>query len=528
MTVKFSHFGGLYPVGYWALNAPNIADVAIDVDLGVGTVKPWRTDDFVSGVLGAQALYEVLGCCVLSDPSPCTKYAEGDPSPTCDETVYRTRPGTKPQVATTTGACTGEWRDMSFPNFTAPAVVAPAVPADDRMEQLYAEYTVVDDWGRESAPSAVSIEFYANFGTTLLVSGFPTTYPNGSKIKIYISRAAWASGNEQQPIEEHSSFYLAAEFPIGPASMLVTLGMPGPANITYDYEPAPNDLWDITSFRGGQLLGLSGNAVHASIKHVFHAWPRRFLVRFYGQARRLIAGRQIAYVLTDEAPLMMRIPAGCNEASCFQSQQLATPLPIASAQSAAMFGDTVIYATYDGLVALTGQEHKYFPHWSKADWQKLRPDTMIGEVHDNAYFFTSAGGTFRLGLQEDGLKALTQLSEDKVLALHESSYGRLLMSTPSGVVAWNRGPGYKVAKWERHRAHRGPLRAASVVDIVATGSHQVTLKQGGLDFHTVSNSGDNQGRICVARGRDFGVKISTSGEVAQVIIGPSITQVNHI
>jgi hypothetical protein len=526
--MKFINFGGLYPAGYRDLNNSNIADVAMDVDLSGNTVRAWRTDKLLSGTTGAKAIYEIQGCCILSDDNACTRYAEGDPSPNCPEMVFRTKPGSKPQAARTADACNNVWRDLSFPDFPPLSVVSPPVSVDSNREHVYAFYTVVDNWGRESAPSAVSSEFYANFGTSILVSGFPTAYPNGSKIRIYVSKPTYSSGNENQPVQLHANFFREAEFAIGPASATVVLDYPDEANTTWDYEPAPNDLWDITSFRGGQLLGLSQNMVRASIGHTFHAWPRRFAIRFYGNARRLIAGRSIAYVLTDEAPLMMRVPAGCGEMSCFQSAQLHVPLPIASARSAAMHGDTVIYATYKGLVAVTGQEHRYFPHWAERDWQQMRPESMIGEVHDGAYFLSTVQGTFRLDLNVSSEKSLTKITDNGVTAMHESTHGRLLLGTAGGIVAWNQGNAYKTAMWERHKTFKGPLRSVSVIDVSAHGTYNVGIFADGFapDWGTVAGSGDLQQRVCPTRARDFGVKIHTTSEVARVIIGASISQIN--
>lgn len=527
MTIKFYPFGGLYPAGSTALNSAVIADVALDVDLEGGSVKPWRSTQQLQAALGARSLYEIQGCCILTDPSPCTSWAEGNPSTTCSETVYRTSPGLPPQAATHAGACAGDWRALSFPMFPKLSVVAALVPSNETMEFLYAFYTVTDDWGRESAPSMLSDSFYTAFGSSMLFSGFPTAYPNGKSIKIYISRAAWVSGNELGGTEEHSGYYLAQEFPIGPASSTVTLDFPGEMNITWDYEPAPDDLWDISSFRGGQLLGISQNTLRASIKNTFHAWPRKFSVRFYGQARRLIAGRSYAYVLTDEAPMSFRVPAGCSDNSCFQSKQVNKALPIANPRSAAMYGETVVYATAEGLVALTGEEWKMFPHWTTADWQAMRPDTMIGAVYEEAYFFSCFSGTYRLDLRAPAERALTKISTNP-LAMHTTTHGRLLMVEGANIVSWDKGGSYLTAKWERHRAALGPIRGASAIDVVGSGAHSITPIADGMALSTITNSGSYQDRFCPSRARSFGIKISTQGRVEQVIIAGSIHQLNQL
>jgi hypothetical protein len=526
MSVRFTDFGGLFPAAHSDAKNGLIADVAHDVDLSAMSVRPWYTDKFVAGTTGVKSMYEIQGCCVVTDDNPCTSYGEGNPSPSCPEQLYRTKPGTKPSAATHAGACNNDWRDLSYPDFPAPTVVAPPVPNDSTLEMLYAVYTVTDDWGRESAPSAVSPEFYTNFGESILVSGFPTTYPNGQTIKIYVTRPTWASGNEMDMAEERSGYFLQAEFPIGPSSATVPIDMPGTALTTYDYERAPDDLYDLQSYRGGQLLGLSGNMVRASIKNAFHAWPRRFSIRFYGEAQRLIVGRNIAYVLTDEAPLAMRIPADCSGPSCFQSRQIDKPLPCASRRSAAMYGDTAIYATYDGLVALTGEEWKYFPQWDRDEWRRMRPDTIVGEVFGDAYFFKANGKTYRLDLRTDALKALTTISTDgDLLSFHASTRGHLLYSSTTGIHRWNEGTAKKTAKWARYRAAHGNVRYVSAMHAIAIGTASIKAYSDGSESALKAVVGHTTTRFRAARGHDFGVHITTQGEVSHVIIGSSINQV---
>jgi hypothetical protein len=308
--------------------------------------------------------------------------------------------------------------------------------------------------------------------------------------------------------------------------MSVPLDFPGPMLTTWDYEPAPDDLYDIQSFRGGQLLGLSGNMVRASIKNAFHAWPQRHAIRFYGEAQRLIVGRNIAYVLTDEAPLAMRVPASCDGPSCFQSRQIDKPLPIASRRSAAMYGDTVIYATYDGLVALTGEEWKYFPHWSREDWRQMRPDNMVGEVHGDSYFLRAGGRVYRLDMRTDSLKALTTISTTgTVLSFHQSTRGHLLIGTNQGIFKWNEGQAKKEAHWSRKQASHGAIRYMSAMHAISLGQATIKVAAGGSWRVTKTISGRMTNRFMSMRGHDFGIDIKTKGEVSHVIIGASTTQV---
>jgi hypothetical protein len=154
---------------------------------------------------------------------------------------------------------------------------------------------------------------------------------------------------------------------------------------------------------------------------------------------------------------------------------------------------------------------------------------MVGAVHGNSYFLSTDSGVFKLDMLAPATQALTTVSTPgKVLAFHDSTHGRLLVSTDAGIYAWNEGAGKKEAHWARMRSHTGPIRYASVLDVQAVGQATVSVSSGGIQAYQSTVSGDTQSRFCVTRGRDFGVDIITSGEVARVIIGASATQVNQL
>ena len=524
MKIPLAEFGGMFPVRGVRGTPPHIADYVLDADLSGGSLKPWRTDLDVSLIANAKSLYEIDGCCVIASLG-CHSFAKGNPSPMCDETVYRADGITAPQVATQKNACLGIWWPLSFPDFSAPSVVAPAVPDNESREDVYVAYTVVDNLGRESAPSEPSSLTSVNFGTPLLVSGFPTTYPNGKSIKIYISRQSWVSGDEIVPIEEFSGFFLAKELPIGPASIIAMVDYPGPACMTLDYQPAPTNLHSIVDVEGSQLLGLSNNTLVASIKNTFHAWPSRLATAFYGVAQTLKAGRTMAYVLTDTAPMVVSVPSGCGQLDAFKCEQLQIALPCVSARGAAMHGDTVIFPSNDGLVAMSGSQWSYLPQWDKLSWQALRPDQMIGEVYNNAYFGTTPQGTFRLDLKAEPTRALTWVSM-KPTAMHSGSGGHLVFSDASGIHSWGKGFNHRTAIWRRSTGFSIGKTAMSAVRMLGVGKAKLEFYSDTIKTRVSATVGSGKPtRFSPVRANEFGVEISTTGEVESVIIGRSESDV---
>jgi hypothetical protein len=522
--IDIKDFGGMYPARPSAALPGMAADYVLDADLSSNSLKPFRTDQFVESSANAKVLYEVEGCCILKSDDACVSFARGAPSPSCHEIIVKSG-NFKPQFAPFPEACANTWRDLSFPHWDAPTVVAPPVPAQEaRREKLWAIYTVVDDLGRESGPSFPSEPFEVMFGNNLLISGFPTAYPKGKKIRIYLSRPNYAVGSEATNVEEGSGFYLAKEIPIGSASTVVDVAFPGDMCLTWDYTPAPDNLWGITDFRGNILFGISGNALRHCIPNTYHAWPDRYTIQFYGQAQLFVAGKTMGYVLTNEAPMAVTIPAGCTGGNCMGATQLTEALPLVSRRGAAMYGDTVIYPTHDGLVALTGVQWNYFPHWDRDSWQELMPDQMIGAVHDGAYFGSTPRGTFRLDLRnKDPLRSLVWISA-KPTAMHGSDMGRLLYADSTGIHNWNRGADRRTAIWRRKTLGRSALRAYSYLQVIGSGSTEVTIYGDGVPVDNETIIGDSNTRFFPSRNREWGSEISTKSEVVRVIIGDNETQ----
>lgn len=449
--IQIGTFGGEVP----RLNPDdmplNIATTALDVDLSVGDLSPWKTDKKISDKTGLVIWND--DCKFLSFDSCNVSIAQEDL--TCKR-LFTTGDG-YPKYATFDDAAAGLWTRLDMP-CAMPALSASTVTAvvkDFTFEQVTFVYTLVNGMGDESGPSHASSLIPVNDSQTVLLSGLPTNSNghNFTEARIYATRSVYQAPQSQ--VKATNGFFLLATVPYGTTTATIQFGPPGTALITDDDHPMPVDAWDISHWRSGHLSALADNKLRFSAMRQWTNWPDSYTINVPGTARRHLAGMGWGYVLTDERPLAVKFEAQ-QKANCHQAVEYHEPLPIIACRSAAMHGDTVVYATNNGLVHLSGANaviisQRYFDARS---WQSIHPDQMVGAVFEGHYFGFTDNYAFRMALPGTAYvesrpdAGLTSLSI-RPKALFVTRDGRLLFATDLGIFQWNAGDEFKPYTWER-------------------------------------------------------------------------------
>jgi hypothetical protein len=128
-------------------------------------------------------------------------------------------------------------------------------------------------------------------------------------------------------------------------------------------------------------------------------------------------------------------------------------MPIVSKRS--MVGGTAAayYASKNGIVMLRGNEARVITETvlSKTDFQKLRPNTMIGGMQDNYYYGFCEQVAFRFRTPEtenvdDQNITYTHLS-DRPQAVWTSPQGDLYLAVGREISQWNAGNRLRQALW---------------------------------------------------------------------------------
>jgi hypothetical protein len=473
---------------------PGSAAIALDVDLDNGTLRPWRTPKLMHEASQDVLSFILADCCWLTWDK-CVD-AVFPYTPSCRQVVV-TGAAEYPQIATAEEACAGDWCRLGVPCPPVAPQITTTSPLtnDETMAARAYRYTYLNRHGREGPGSPPSVIFQVNDGASVLVSGFeqPSAEWCVTSIRLYRLATPYETGLEQSN-PQNTEFFFVAEFPASQTSYLdaardIDLGNGSQGVfVTDEYLPPPADLHSIVSAENGFLAGISGNEVWICEPHSPHAWPLRFMKRFFGTPVALAACGAALYVATTERPYVIDLsdPANSNGVTPVKGPRV--PLPCVSKRS--MTGDTnnAYYASLDGLVALAGGEAKIISQsrLSERDWQELRPNRMIGHVRKGYYHgYTDIEGVrFRTLDQEHATIqdiGYTNLSE-RPTALWRSPTGELYYAQGRAIYLWNGGDRFRDYTW-RSSPVVFPRRTALTAGVVTRS------KSGHLTFALITDYG---------------------------------------
>lgn len=428
------------------------AAYAENVDLDGGTLRGFRTPAKVSDQTG-RSLW-VHECCTLTSDR-CMSWA--DTGIGCTRTIVRVGDG-KPVMACADSACKDEWCPMDFDcAMPAPKLLSGGASESFARSTTAAVYTLVQEIcgvEYETAPSLASDMVDVDNNGQLTVSGWPAAPTDRclTKRRIYLLRDSYLNGSEKEPLE--TDWYRVAELPVGQASATVQFDEPGDLLATREFEPIPSNLRDVSSWQTGQLAGLAGDELRFSDRAYPHSWPRAYAMKFLSKPVRWITGRHAGFVLTNGQPAVVRLDQSCDKPFCHQAEHLQEELPIVSAESAAMVGDSVIYASREGLVMIhpSGKyEMVSMAWWDRRAWENINPHSMRAAEFAGAYYFSTTKGTWRLelpvgGRPYDAKRALVRLSI-RPTAWFSDNRGWLYFTDAEGTWKWDAGEDFMPWRW---------------------------------------------------------------------------------
>lgn len=257
-------------------------------------------------------------------------------------------------------------------------------------------YTFVNDVGEESGPSEPSATIVRDNGTSVTITT-PTTVPTGFAGYNVVAKRIYRSFTDASG----TTFRFVVEIPLATADYVDTLtnSQLGEALTTEDYELPPTDLRSILALPNDIYAGISGNQLCLSAQGAPHAWPVGNRYATDDPPVRIGAIDATVVIATTGFPYL----AQGNDPSVFSMNKLELPQGCISYRSLAYLkGVGVIYASADGLVAVSGTGQVTVLTeglYSKREWSRINPATIIGCVQDDIYFgFYIDPDGFRRGL----------------------------------------------------------------------------------------------------------------------------------
>lgn len=489
---RVNQFAGEAPRANPLTLEPNVAELALDVNLDEGTLRPWRER---LPVHTAQA--DVLGfirtkCCWLV-ADVCANYSLLWPS--C-EYIVRTGVAPYPEFSTFAEACLNQWCRLGVPCPDIAPTASPVSPPDPNPELRSLEmrayrYSWVNKYGHEGGGSPPSTAYVTNDGTTSIVQipACPTPEWCVVALRLYRIATPLESGAEKSN-PQNTEYYLVAELPCGTtvytdSQRLLDLGGDGGAIGIFTREeslPPPADLKEVVCLENGILAGISGDFVVMSEPFQPQSWPLKFYKRLWDTPIALAAVTSTVYVGTTGTPYTIDGRNDCQGDGLAGVYRHREPLPITNARSMVAGSGVAYYASNDGLVAISGSSARVFSEsvFSKEQWRALHPNLMLGALLDGYYMgFTDIAG-IRLKTPEtehldSPRDSLTRLS-DRPRALWLSPEGYLYMAEGNLISQWNGGATDRPYRWRhipKHQPRQTSLNAAGM-DMRRPGNVQIT------------------------------------------------------
>lgn len=303
--------------------------------------------------------------------------------------------------------------------------------------------TLVTDWGEESAPSPVSamLELDQNDTVTLTFTS-PPSGRNITKRRIYRSNTGSAG----------AAFQFVAEIP---AATLSYTDSHAPAELgevcpTTTWVEPPTGLSSIVGMPNGVMAGHYDNTVCFCEPYAPYAWPVEYQLTTqmpivalgaFGQTLVVAHRGGIDYI------------SGADAASMSMQKDVSQQTCVAQRSMVTVEGG-VVFASPDGLCLATGNGVQLVTadHFTREDWQRLAPASMVAAYHERSYYFLWDNGTTKgcYALHLDSGRLTTLDLRGSALYVDPIS-DTLYAARGTSIYACFAAPTYRTATWRSKR-----------------------------------------------------------------------------
>lgn len=465
VAINLSAFGGMSEKLSPRLLPDTMSEYAENIDFSHGTLRPLASDGSVTitpalGTLSGntEAIFRTkAGAWLAFDDD--VDVVESPVSGDTDDRVYLTGYGGYPQI---TSSPYNNVYKLGLPRPLAPSVgLTPSTSANvDTEVPVSRAYlvTFVTAFGEEGPPSAVQTSDIKDVYTDQTVNvevGNPPSGRNYAYIRVYRT-------------DEDGTFRFLADvaatesfpFIFTDSATDSALGEEVPST---DWV-APNDLMvGLTAMPNGITAGFFGQTLCFSEAFLPHAWPEAYQLTTAYPIVGLSRTDTGLVVLTEGKPYMVQgaDPAGMvmNELDIAQS--------CVSKKSIVDMGNSVIYASPDGLVGISGSGSAVITDaiFTKSQWSTYAPSGLVGFRWEDRYVgFSDRGGTYPEGFvfdQRGGQNAFSIIdrANDIVAGFNDLGSDELYLITASGSnLIFNGGSGHYIADFHsKHFFTRRPI-----------------------------------------------------------------------
>lgn len=248
-------------------------------------------------------------------------------------------------------------------------------------------YTYVTAYDEESAPSPLSNEVVRSPGMEVTLTGFvaPPATRNFDRIRIYRSQTSASGTTALYFIDEK-------QFPVPTTYVDLPEDTPIQEVIsTLYFSPPPDELQGIIALPNGIMAGFVKNKLYFSEPYKPHSWPESYIQTTNFDIVGLGAfGRSIA-IMTEGTPY---IATGITP-DAMAMEKIEVNYPCINKRGIVDLGYAVAYPSNDGLVVISnnGAELVTRNIFTREQWQRFFPKTIIASQYDGRYIFAYNNGT---------------------------------------------------------------------------------------------------------------------------------------
>ena len=407
--LKLEGFSGISPRTGPALLAPNQAQVAKNVKLQSGELRPWRKPllTYTPGLTSPETIYKLNG----ATSSAWLEFATDTdvvPSPVADVSDFRVyyTDGTAPKktnwnLATTNGTGTKPFPNTAYNMGVPGPAAAPTLSSSGgsgTAETRAYVYTYISTFGsvlEESAPSPAGTVSSFPTGATVTVSAFstaPTTAAGYNITAIRIYRSVTSATSAQYLYVGTVTVNPATGAASGSFSDTVAAADLGVALPSLYYTPPPAGLHGLIALPNGILAGFVGNQVWFSEPYLPHAWPVAYMMTVGAPIVGLGVFGQTLVVCTTQTPYLLT----GSQPGAMSQEKVPLPEPCVSKKSITSDQFGVLYASPNGLVSIAPGTQDVISRalFTRDEWQAYLPSSMVGAIYQNMYIaFYQVGST---------------------------------------------------------------------------------------------------------------------------------------
>lgn len=473
MNMLYRNFRGMIPRLDTHLINGEYAELAKDVNLWHGTVKPFRETKLCHALKQTTKSVFHDDCC-WKEFDKCVDFTRMNT--TCGRQVVS---GLFDYPATAcSDECDPAWIRLGLPCPGDGLTVEALDPLKDhscyaenvidgidynRTSRVYV-YTYVNSCCDEGQPSYPSDVVDVDDGGRVMLTGFnvPPKEYGVTAIRIYRLASAFDTNNtsvEQVIIEEKnavSEFFFVGEIGVDETVFIddkrdFELGY---VLETKEYTEPPKELTGIITVDGTQLAGFYENKIRFSMPNYPHVWQEADELTVPDKVQALIEFNHNVIVLTCGAIYLVEPIKDCKTVGCRQVHKTLENYPLLSCCGGHGFSKTpkgVVFVSAEGLILTDGltAQNITSPYFAQDNWRAMRPDRMSVAYHrDSIYFFSDDVGyclQFPVSLSNWDNSHLIQLSDRPLYAF--SANEELYLVHKDGVYRWNAGNSYRPYLW---------------------------------------------------------------------------------